>query len=193
MKKSTTIGTISFMVILVAVVGIYAFFSERTRNTSADSEMTAVTLALSRNLQNDYPPTVKEVVKYFTEIQKCLYKGEWTEEEFEQLSMKARELVDPELQEKNEPDSYVVRLKQDVDGFQAKNWQMSTISVASSNNVDYFEADGYSFARILCKYTVRQDGKPVMSETVYLLRRDENRRWRIYGWDRAENVNLQDL
>jgi len=40
---------------------------------------------LSRDMQNDYPSTVKEVAKYYTEIQRCLYNEEYTEEELAQL------------------------------------------------------------------------------------------------------------
>ena len=41
-------------------------------------------------------------------------------------------------------------------------------------------------------YTVLEGGKSNLVDTVYLLRRDENRRWKIYGWDLAENVNPAD-
>ena len=30
----------------------------------------------------------------------------------------------------------------------------------------------------------------VSQDVIYLLRRDENRQWKIYGWDRAQNVNM---
>lgn len=190
MKKSTTIGTIVFLVIIAAVVGFYTYLSGKSRNVSSDPSMTAIQQALSRDLQSDYPPTVKEVIKYFTELQKCLYNEEWTDEELEQLGERVWELFDPKLQEKNELESYLLQLQQDIRTFRSKDRQITSISVAASTNVDTFEEDGYSFARIHCKYIIRESGSPKGSETVYLLRRDENRHWRIFGWAQAENVDL---
>lgn len=193
MRKSTTIGTVSFLVVIIAIVGVYTLMSQKSRYASADTKMTPIQSALSRDLQSDYPPTVKEVIKYFTELQKCFYNEEWTDEELEQLGRKAWELFDPELQAINQLENYIPRLRQEIKDFHSKERQITSVSVAASTNVDNFEEDGYSFARIHCKYVIREDGAPQMSETVYLLRRDENRHWRIYGWNQAENVNPSGL
>ena len=64
--------------------------------------------------------------------------------------------------------------------------------MASSANVDTFTEDGYEFARIHCIYTVLDGGQSNLVDMVYLLRRDGNRRWKIYGWDLAQNVNPTD-
>ena len=40
--------------------------------------------------------------------------------------------------------------------------------------------------------TVLDGGQSSLVDTVYLLRRDENRRWKIYGWDLAANVDPRD-
>lgn len=81
MKKKTTIVTLISMVAIAAVVCCFAFLSGKTRQTGADPAMNAVQKVLSRDMQNDYPSTVKEVAKYYTEIQRCLYNEEYTEEE----------------------------------------------------------------------------------------------------------------
>ena len=41
-------------------------------------------------------------------------------------------------------------------------------------------------------YTVLDGGQSNLVDMVYLLRRDEGRRWKIYGWDLAQNVNPTD-
>ena len=40
MKKSTTIGTIVFLGIIVGIVGLYAFLSGKSRNRDMDVSMT---------------------------------------------------------------------------------------------------------------------------------------------------------
>lgn len=187
--KSTTGIALFFLFVVVIVVGYFAYLSGRSRDLETDAVMTAVQNVLSRNLQNNYPPTVKEVVKYYTEIQRCCYTEGCKEEEIEQLGRKARELYDADLLSINEENVNLQQLKADIAEFQKQGRQMIAVSVASSANVDTFTEDGYEFARIYCMYTVLENGQSNLVNMVYLLRRDENRRWKIYGWDLAQNVN----
>lgn len=191
MKKSTIKITILLAVLVMGVVGVYAYLSSKTRAAEDDVKMTQIQLVLSRDLQKDYPPTVKEVVKYYTDIQKCIYNEACTEEELEQLGLRARELYDAELLANNEEAENLLQLKADAASFRSEEKKITSVSVASSVNVDTFTEDGHEFARIQCKYFMIVDGKSSPTSTVYLLRRDENRRWKIYGWDLAENVNPQ--
>ena len=190
MKKNTPKILIAVSVVIVGLVCLYAFLSTRQRNAMADAKLTKVQIALSRDLQKDYPPTVKQVLSYFTELQQCLYNEECTEEEIEQLGMQAWLLYDKELQENNEADTYLVRLKAEVDAFHEAKRRIYRISSASSNNVETFKKDGYEFARISCTYYVTEKGGSGYQDTVFLMRRDENRQWKIYGWDKAANVNM---
>lgn len=192
MKKSATKMVIIFLVMIVGVVSYFAYLSGRSRDASGEASMTAAQLVLSRDLQNNYPPTVKEVMKYYADIQKCLYAKECSAEEVEQLGMKVRELYDADLLAANDVTGNLLQLKAEVESFQEDGRQITAASVASSANVDTFEEDGYEFARIHCLYTILNDGQSNLVDMVYLLRRDEGRRWRIYGWDRAENVNPSD-
>lgn len=189
MKKSTVWVTIILILIVVGLVGTYAFLISMAKDRAADAAMTPVQKALSRDLSKDYPSTVKEVVKYYTEIEKCLYNEECTEEELEQLGMQARRLYDEELLRNNEAEGYLIRLKAEIKIFREKGRRYAAISVAGSTNVDTFSEDGYEFARIHCGYTVSEKGQSYREGRVYLLRRDEHRQWKIYGWDAAENVN----
>nr|WP_318686346.1 DUF6715 family protein [uncultured Acetatifactor sp.] len=187
-KKITSI-TIIFVCVIVAVVGYYSYLSGRSRESRHEADLSEVQLVLSRDLNNDYPPTPKEVLRYYNEILECLYNEECTDEEIEQLGNKAREMYDEELLENNEQEEYLARLRADVESYRENNMRIANSSVASGANVDYFEEDGYEFARIHCGYTITENGVSGAVREVYLLRRDENRLWKIYGWDLAQNVN----
>ena len=56
--------------------------------------------------------------------------------------------------------------------------------------MDTFKQDGFEFARLSCSYYITESGHTIIQDMVYLMRRDENRQWKIYGWDQAENVNV---
>ena len=191
-SKNTTKVAIIFLVLIVAVVAYFAYLSNKSRGAEDEVAMTAVKLVLSRDLENNYPPTVKEVMKYYADIQKCLYSQECVDEEAEQLGMKARALFDDELLAANDVTNHLLALKSEIASFQEDSRQITAASVASSANVDTFTEDGYEFARIHCIYTVLDGGQSNLVDMVYLLRRDGNRRWKIYGWDLAQNVNPTD-
>ena len=191
-SKNTTKVAIIFLVLIVAVVAYFAYLSNKSREVEDEAAMTAVKLVLSRDLENNYPPTVKEVMKYYADIQKCLYSQECLDEEAEQLGMKARALFDDELLAANDVTNHLLALKSEITSFQEDSRQITAASVASSANVDTFTEDGYEFARIHCIYTVLDGGQSNLVDMFYLLRRDGNRRWKIYGWDLAQNVNPTD-
>ncbi|MDE6700921.1 MAG: hypothetical protein K2K10_07930 [Acetatifactor sp.] len=191
MNKGTTRTTIIISLLIVALVGYYAYLSNKDRARREESAVTAVEAALSRDLNKDYPPTPKEVIKYYNELLRCLYNEESSQEEVEALGLKARELYDEELLEANELGGYLIRLQSDVNDYRNNNRRISNFSVASSNNVEMFEQDGYSFAKIMCGYNIMQGGQSHPSDQVYLLRKDADRRWKIYGWEAAENLETQ--
>ena len=84
-KPRATRITIIIVLMIMAVVGYYAFLSGRAKERNAEANMTAVEAALSRNLDKDYPPTPKEVMKYYNEIMKCYYADDTSEDDIEAL------------------------------------------------------------------------------------------------------------
>lgn len=189
MKKSTVIIAVVLMLVLTAVVGCYAFLSGRAKEKEKEAELTAVQLVLSKDLDRDYPATPKTVIRYYTEIEKCFYNEICTDEELEQLGMKARQLYDEELLANNEVGTYLTRLKTEIEEFKKAGKKMTGANVAASANVDTFTEDGYDFARIYCGYTILDGNGSMNVAQIYLLRRDENRKWKIYGWQSADKVN----
>ncbi len=191
MKKSTKTVTVILILVIAGLVGLYAFLMNRARTRVAETAMTTVQVVLNRNLDRDYPATVKEVVKYYTEIEKCFYNEDCADEEIESLGVQARKLYDQELLANNEMASYLLKLKEEIKGFKDAKRRITGISVASSTNVDFFSDDGFDFARIYCGYTIRESSGQVHTEgRVFLLRRDADRHWKIYGWDSADNVHV---
>ena len=191
MKTRQVKVTIIILILVFALVGYYSYLSGKVRDAGKDPTMTPVEKALSRNLSNDYPPTPKEVMKYYNDIMLCYYMDDVTDEEIEALGLRAWELFDPDLQNINPTGAYLTRLHQDVSEFREAGRKISNPSVASSANVDYYERDGHSFARLLCTYTVNENGKADTLRLIYLLRKDPvDKRWKIFGWDLMENVDL---
>ena len=192
MKKtntSVTKITVLFIFLLVLVVGYYAYLSGTHRTEQQEAVMSEVDTALSRDLDNDYPATPKEVIKYYNDLMKCFYNEECTAEELQDLGRKSLQLFVEELQENNDEDTYLIRLQGEVQNYKDNKRKITSVSLAPSTNVDYYSVDGYSFARISCGYTMTENGKKTSTVMVYLLRRDDSRRWKIYGWETADQLN----
>ena len=192
MKKtntSVTKITVLFIFLLVLVVGYYAYLSGTHRTEQQEAVMSEVDTALSRDLDNDYPATPKEVIKYYNDLMKCFYNEECTAEELQDLGRKSLQLFDEELQENNDEDTYLIRLQGEVQNYKDNKRKITSVSLAPSTNVDYYSVDGYSFARISCGYTMTENGKKTSTIMVYLLRRDDSRRGKIYGWETADQLN----
>ena len=91
MKKSHNIkGIILAAVMLLLIVGYYYYLSNRNVSQAEDADrelqtLTATQEVLTRDLETNYPPTPREVIKYFSQITQCFYNEDNTEEEIEQL------------------------------------------------------------------------------------------------------------
>ena len=191
MKKSTVTITIVMIILIVGVVGVYAYLANKSRSIAEGASMTNVEKVLSRDMEYDYPSTPKELLKYYNEIQKCFYNEECTDSEIEALVNRARELYDRDLLANNDLSVHIMLLKEEIKDYKDHKRVISAVSVAASTNVDFFEDDGYEFARLYCGYNLREGSVTKQARQIFLLRRDENRRWKIYGWDSADNVNPQ--
>lgn len=188
MKKTTTRVTVIMICLIVLLVALYAYLANKQKKEKSEAVMTPIQEALSRDLINDFPATPKEVVKYYNQLLVCFYNEECTEEEIEELGQKARELYDAELLEENQPATYMMRLREDIEDYKENKRRITNSSVAASTSVVYDTLDGYSFARILCAYTIKEETTSFPLKQVYLLRRDEDKRWKIYGWEDASKI-----
>lgn len=187
--KFTTQTAIIVMVLIVAVVGYYCYLVNRSNRSAQENTPTTVENVLLRDLENNYPPTPKEVIRYYNDIVKCFYNEGCSQEDLQELARKARGLYDQELLDHNEWDTYIFNLEAEIQDFKNNNRKISNISLAASTDVDEFTQDGFRFAKIRCGYNILQGRKSSSTVQVYLLRRDGDGHWKIYGWDLAENLD----
>ncbi len=189
MKKQTGVKVVIIGIILVGLVlGYFYYLSNKKPKGDSDDgvKISEVQDVLLRNLDKNYPPTPREVVKYFCEIAQCLYGDDYTDEEFEELAMQARKLYDEELLANNTEKQYIENLKWDVNQFKEEGVVISSFAPASSVDVEYFTQDGYSWAQMRCTFTLRKGTQLASSKEIFLLRKDADGHWKIYGWTLEE-------
>lgn len=186
-----TKGTILLIILACLVVGYYFYLSNNSgkRETEpVDVEvMTMTQKALSRNLESNYPPSPREVVKYFSEITQCFYNEGHTDEELKDLALKMREIYDDELVANQTEEEYLDLLKRDIDEYRSNGRSISGYSPSSSMDVDFFTENGYDCARLYCIYDVQQNSLIYKTTLCFILRKDENAHYKIYGWEKQDS------
>lgn len=184
-----TKGMILLVVLVCLILGYYFYLSngDRPELEETDAEiMTMTQKALGRNLETNYPPTPKEVVKYFSEITQCFYNEEHDDEELKALGLQMRGIYDDELIANQTEEEYLDLLKKDIDEYKANGRTISSYSPSASVDVEMFSQDGYEWARLYCVYDIKQDSLLYQTTLCFILRKDENDHYKIYGWKKAE-------
>ncbi len=178
-------------IVLICLVGGYYYYLTNKRpdksREETEAKATVIQEVLMRNLDNNYPPTPREVVKYFGEITQCIIGESWTEEEFEELALQAQKLYDEELIANKTQQQYLEDLKWDTNNFKEQEIVISSYSPSSSVDVEEFSRDGYKWAKLYCSFSLRKGTYIERNEEVFLLRKDEDGHWKIYGWQPVEN------
>ena len=81
-------------------------------------------------------------------------------------------------------EEYLENLKLDI--LSMSENVISSYSLPSSTDVDYFSQDGYDWAKLYCNFNIRKGTDIINTVEQFLLRKDENGRWKIYGWKLVE-------
>lgn len=178
-------GMIILIILVLLVVSYYYHLSNKTRpekEVVSTETLSPVQEVLARNLETNYPQTPREVVKYFSEITKVAYNEELTDEDVIDLANKIQQLYDDELIANQTQEEYLKNFKEDISSAHVKKQTVFTYTLSSSIDVETFSEDGYEWARLHCIYGMRQDGLLYNSDTLFILRKDADGHYKIYGW-----------
>lgn len=204
------------IIVLLFAAGLlfYAYLSSKDGTDSeVTKEASEISKLFAKNLNTEYPKTPREVVKLYSRITKCFYAKKCTDEEIEKLADMSFMLFDSELIEKNPKDEYMAKLKSVISEYAASERVITDYTVQSSNMIEKYTADGKEYAKVRVMYSMR-DFKKIEEEnggflqgcgtakkknnvyqyyTVYedfLLRKDDNGRWKILVWQVSENEGM---
>lgn len=191
-KKNILAGIIVILMTAVFILGFFVVINKKNGEKIPEATVVnPVDQVLLRDLERNYPPTPKEVLRYYSDITTCFYRDDLTEEQLKKLALKAREIYDDELCADKTEDEYLEDLKKDILSFQAAELVVSGYSLSASTDVEFFSADGFEFARLYANYRLRQGTEYAYVNELFLLRKDANGHWKIYGWDVVEEEAKQ--
>ncbi|MBQ0042211.1 MAG: hypothetical protein KBS85_02650 [Lachnospiraceae bacterium] len=189
MKKRIPI-IIVFVIMAGLLVWLYFNLSNREDHSTDEVEkpMSKAQELLMRNLETNYPPSPREVLKYYNEITMCFYSEPNTDEEIEALGKQIRGLYDDELVANQAWDSYIASLKNDILEFKGYHRTITAYKVSSSLDIENskFTYKGRECCKSFCYYTLNSGGQIATTTEIFIFRKDEAGHWKILGWDLAE-------
>lgn len=196
MKNSRKILVILIVVLFVsAILGLFIYINNKPQSGSVEDDVVIsnVDNVVLRNLDINYPPTPKEVLKYYSEITMCFYEENLSEEDLVRLAQTARKLYDAELCADITEEEYLASLREDILEFNSLGIVVSGYTVSSSTDVEEFVVDGRECARLYATYRLRQGTEYIYSNEVFIMRKDENGHWKILGWELLEEEEVESL
>lgn len=167
----------------IVLVALYFFFADRNNKKIEQTVMTErVQKVLGTDLDLDYPGTPREVIVEFNKIIACYYEGKLDDETLKKVMNQQRLLFDKELLEANSIDTQLKDLKEEILDYQKSKRVIVSSSVEKSSTVKYWSDEGKDYAGIIASYTLK-DSEVVKTYQTYVLRKDDQGKWRILGWE----------
>ena len=187
--KNAKFIIIGIACICLICVGFF-FFSQK--NATTEKELTEVEKLIVRDLEDNYPKTPREVVKFYNKIITCFYGGEIKDAEVEKLADQMLLLLDEDLLVVNAREEYMDSVKADIEKYKKENKKVVSADVCDSNEVKYVDdvKEGTSevdkIAYVNASYFVNTDGTFAYTYQQYVLRKDDNGRWKILTFYEVE-------
>ncbi len=187
--KNVKYVIIAIACVCLICVGFY-FFSKD--NQTVEKDLTEVEKIILKNLEEDYPKTPREVVKFYNRIVSCYYGEEVTDEQLEKLVDQMLLLLDKDLLLVNPRDEYYNSVVSDIEQYKEENRRVVSTDVCDSNQVKYVDdvKDGASqvdkLAYVNASYFVNNDGTFAYSYQQFVLRQDDDGKWKILTFYEVE-------
>lgn len=197
-SKKRVLHTVIAMTLLAAVI-ISGFFiltkSQESKGEEGKAADKEVDKLIAKDLENSYPGTPREVLKFYSRITKCFYGENINDEQLQKLSSQIRKLFDSEFLEANPENEYIEDLKAEIKEYNEQKKVMVSYIVQKNSSVKKSTVEGREYAQIIASYMLREKSGFTKTYEEFMLRQDENGHWKILGWRLvdAEEVDEDDL
>ena len=182
-------GFVIILILILLVVGYYYYLSNRNYNERKETEvvLTPAQSLLLLNFEINYPPTPKEVVKQYMEFSKVLHNEDLTDEEVNDVGIKLLEILDDDLANNKSKDDYLLDLKSELKTFKNNNYSIVNMYTSQSTDVEYFTVENRECASLYGTFNIRTASGTQVLTDIFILRKDDNGHWKIYGWQPIQN------
>ena len=181
---------------ICAICAGFFFFSQE--NKEQEKNLTEIEKVIVKDLKNNYPKTPREVVKFYNRIVKCYYGDTPTDKQLNDLVDQMLCLMDEDLLLVNSRELYYNSVVADIAQYKEQSKQLVSTDVCDSNDVKYVtdtkdgEGQKDELAYVNASYFVNTDGKFAYTYQQFVLRQDEDGRWKILTFYQVEGDDSDD-
>ena len=192
----STIKTIILVLLLGAVVfGIYYYVKDSSERrarekTEKQHEPTEIDNILAVNLKINYPDTARAVVNFYWRIVKALHNNNPTDAELTKLQSQLRELFDQELLLSNPVTDHYNALKLEIMEYDDLNRTIEDYLVDTVKNSETKTIEDEKYTKFIVKIDIKEKSQLGTLYEEFLLRQDEDGKWKILGWRRVDKDGL---
>lgn len=177
------------IIAILAVLAICYFYYLSSKNNEKDSgdktRTDEIAKIINKDLEVSYPSSPIDVVILYSRIMKCYYGQGYTDEELVELTYKVRTLMDEELVRGNPYDEYYFNLLEEIEEYNKQNKVITSYVIEQNNHVEYSTVEDKEYAVLSCTYYLKSDEGHFKTPEEYVLRKDEQGRWKILYWKLA--------
>jgi len=154
--------------------------------TKKDSSATDAVAELEWSIKN-YPPTPYAVTELYCGIVECIYHPETTEAQIEELVRMQLLLFDEEFAAQNPYETYLEATKKELADAKKKGIVFTGYVLDKSTNVQRWENELGDYASLQFQLLLRSDAGSGGSNRNMIMRKDEDGKYKILGWQTAED------
>lgn len=188
MKKQNMARTIGLLIIVGALI-LFCFFrltQNVTKEKTANTAKTEMEKLISYDFENEYPKTVRDVMKLYCRYLKQVYAKDTKEDELSGLVSAMRNLYAEEMKEYTDEVSQLNTLKQDRKSNQEDKKYIIGSVIEEASQITYDTIDGVEYAKINITLNAKVGTTSTRIDQVYALEKDGLDHWKIYGWADAD-------
>ena len=189
--KKTRIVILAIVIVAAICTAFYIVNNNSKKESAKEAELTEIQKITTRNMEKDYPPTPREVIKFYNRIVKCYYGRQYSDDELEQLADQALSMFDDDLLKKNEKESYIESVKSDAAQYEEDNKSISQTDVCDSNDVKYMTDNGDDIAYVTASYFIKTGSSYTKTYQEYVLRKDGDGDWKILTFYKIEGESSE--
>lgn len=192
--KNAKYVIIAIVCISVICAGFF-FFSQN--NKESEKNLTEIEKVIVKDLENNYPKTPREVVKFYNRIVKCYYGSETpSKEQVEDLVDQMLCIMDEDLILVNPREEYFNSVVNDINQYKRDKRQLVNTDVCDTNDVKYVtddkEGEKEELAFVDASYFMKNGDDFVYTYQEFVLRQDEAGRWKILTFYQIEGEQSED-
>ncbi len=185
-KNSAIVKSIVLAVLgAVVLLGFYLMVTRSHKSPSTEEYiLTVIDEITTTNLEKNYPADPRMVVELYGKIMKVMYKEGYTDEQQDRMIEVLGGIMDDELMANQS--NFAKSIKDEVKEKKEGDYSISTY-VVQTREPEQVKVGGKKMCTVDCQFYLRKGSTGVPIYYQFVLRRDDNGKWKILGWEALDN------